>query len=604
MLKPFRTALALGLVSLLLACGGNGEPEAPGTPGEPERQAAAEALHAAFEEYFDRQVERNPLRATYLGDHRFNDRLAITIAPDYRAESLQIERDYRDRVSDIDPALLDHQDRLSRKFFIRQRESGIRGHDFPRHLVPLNQFYNFGNTMAQLGSGQGAQPFDTETDYRNFIGRMEDFSRWADQAIENMREGMERGIVQPGILMERTADQLAAQVVDDPEDSLFWSPVEELPEDMDEAEREALRDDYRAAIAETLVPTYRRLHDFVMDEYMEATLDTDGMHALPNGEAWYAYLVEQTTTTDMSPAEIHDIGLSEVERIHGEMRDVMDEVGFEGSLHEFFEFTATDEQFYVDEPEELIQAYEDLREHVDQVATTLFDITPEAEYEIRAVEAYRERSASGASYMRAAPDGSRPGIFYVNTYDLSARPLWAVESLFLHEAVPGHHFQIALQQEQEDLPRFRRFGGPTAFTEGWGLYAESIGEEMGVYEDPYQYFGMLNAELWRAIRLVVDTGLHYHGWSREDVLDYMYANSSVGEARAVSEAERYMAIPSQALAYKIGQLEIQRLRAAAEDALGEDFDIKSFHNMILTNGALPLDILEEEVQRWVDEQRG
>lgn len=584
------------LFIFLLACAG-------GEPAERERQMAAEQLHAAFDDYFTVQVERNPLYATFLGVHRFNDRLAISIAPAYRADSLVIEQDYLEKVEAVDPALLDHQDRLSREIFIRERRNQIEGHQYPSHLAPLNQFRNFGNTLAQLGSGQGAQPFETEEDYRNFISRMGDFDRWVDQAIENMREGIDQGVVQPTILIERTADQLKAHVVDDPEDSLFWSPLAELPDDMEADARDALKADYRQAISEILVPAYRRLHDFLVDDYMEHGLDADGMHALPDGEAWYAHLVAQTTTTDLTPAEIHEIGLAEVARIHEQMHSVMDEVGFDGSLHEFFEFTVNDEQFYVDEPEALIQAYEDLREHVDQAATKLFDITPEADYEIRAVEPYRERSAAGASYMRPAPDGSRPGIFYVNTYDLSARPLWAVESLFLHEAVPGHHFQIALQQEQNHLPRFRQFGGNTAFIEGWALYAEAIGPEMGLYEDPYQYFGMLNAELWRAIRLVVDSGLHYHGWSRQDVLDYMFENSAVGEARAVSEAERYMAIPSQALAYKIGQLEIQRLRRAAEDALGEAFDIKSFHNMILTNGAVPLDILEDEVQRWVDAQR-
>jgi uncharacterized protein (DUF885 family) len=583
------------LALLLAACA-----EEP--PAQDPRDGAAEALHAALEDYFNTQVERNPLRATFLGDHRFNDRLAITIKPDYITQSLAIERDFLARVEAIDPDLLDHQDHLSREIFVRERRHSIDGHAFPGHLRPLNQFRNFGNTLAQLGSGQGAQPFDTVKDYDNFIGRMSDFSRWADQAIANMREGMEKGVVQPGILMERVIDQLEAHVVDDPEESLFWRPVAGMPEDIEETEAARIRDSYRDAIAEVLVPAYARLRDFVRDEYMEATLDAHGMHALPNGAAWYEWLVRGTTTTDMTAAEIHDIGLAEVNRIHEEMRGVMETVGFEGGLHEFFEFTATDEQFYVDRPDLLIQAYEDLRERVDEAAKALFDLTPEAEYEIRAVEPYRERSAAGASYMRPAPDGSRPGIFYVNTYDLSARPLWAVESLFLHEAVPGHHFQIALQQEQDHLPRFRQFGGNTAFIEGWALYAEAIGPEMGMYEDPYQYFGMLNAELWRAIRLVVDTGLHYHGWSRDQVLDYMFANSAVGEARAVSEAERYMAIPSQALAYKIGQLRIQALRAQAEERLGDAFDVRAFHNLLLRNGALPLDILEQEVDRWIDGQ--
>lgn len=587
---------ALIAALFLAACAG------PPSADEPPEQNADQRLHSLFEEYFALQLERNPIRATFLGDHRFNDRLAITIAPDWREEAEAIERRFLARAESIDPAALDHDARLSRTLFIRERESAIADYRFPGHLIPLNQFYNMGNFLAQLGSGEGAQPFNTVEDYEDFLSRLEDFSRWVDQAMANMREGIERGVVQPGILMERTATQLESQVVDDPTESIFWRPVNNFPDDIPEAERERLRTAYREAIENRIVSDYQRLSNFVREEYMPHTLETDGMTGLPDGDDWYAHRVRETTTTDLSPAEIHRIGLAEVERIHGEIREVMERVDFDGSLDEFFEFTGSDPRFYPDTQDELLQAYEDLRPRVEEAASRLFDITPDAAFEIRPVEPFREQSASGASYQRPPADGSRPGIFYVNTYDLSARPLWAVQSLFLHEAIPGHHFQIALQQEQEHLPRFRRFGGPTAFVEGWGLYAESLGSEMGLYEDPYQYFGMLSAELWRAIRLVVDTGLHHHGWSREDVLDYMYENSAVGEARAVSEAERYMAIPSQALAYKIGQLRIQQLRREAANALGDDFDIQAFHNLLLTNGALPLDVLEEEVARWVEER--
>ncbi len=591
--------LPLTLTLLLCACGPNDEAPAPAMPSDP-AEAGIE-LHGILEAYFDLQIERNPLRATFIGDHRFNDRLAITIAPDYLAESLAIEQDFLERVAAIDATALHPDDRLSREIFLRERQHAIEGFDFPGHLMPVNQFRNMGNTMAQLGSGQGAQPFQSESDYDDFTGRMNDFSRWVEQAIRNMRKGIEQDIVQPAILMERVTDQLAAHIVP-VEDSLFVRPLDSLPEDLDEEAANALRERYQTAIADVLLPAYERLHDFIADEYMAAARSTHGMRALPDGDAWYAWLVRGTTTTDLSPAEIHDIGLAEVERIHDAIRGVMHEVEFEGDLNDFFEFTATDPRFYVDDPEELLAAYEALRERVEDGLDALFDLTPIARYEIRPVEPYRERSAAGASYMRPAADGSRPGIFYVNTYDLSARPLWAVESLFLHEAVPGHHYQIALQQEQPELPRFRRFGGNTAFIEGWALYAESLGRQLGLYQDPYQYFGMLNAELWRAIRLVVDTGLHLHGWSRDDVLEYMFDNSSVGRARAVSEAERYMAIPSQALAYKVGQMRFLELRREAENRLGEDFDIRAYHNLILRNGPVPLDLLEAEVERWIASQ--
>ncbi len=323
------------------------------------------------------------------------------------------------------------------------------------------------------------------------------------------------------------------------------------------------------------------------------------MYALPEGRAWYAQRVREYTTTDLSAAEIHEIGLAEVERIHGEMRAVMEQVGFEGDLAEFFTYLNSDPKFYFDRKEDLLEGYEALRARVDEGVAPLFALTPDAGYEIRPVEPFREKSAAGGSYQRPSADGSRPGIFYVNTYDLSARPSWAMESLFLHEAVPGHHFQIAINQELAELPAFRRFSFYTAYTEGWALYAESLGKAMGVYDDPYQYFGKLNAELWRAVRLVVDTGLHEKGWSRQDVLDFMYANSAVNEARAIAEAERYMAIPGQALSYKIGQMKIQELRDRAQASLGEDFDIRDFHARVLESGALPLDVLENQLDRWM-----
>jgi uncharacterized protein (DUF885 family) len=285
------------------------------------------------------------------------------------------------------------------------------------------------------------------------------------------------------------------------------------------------------------------------------------------------------------------------------MRKVMEEVEFEGELADFFEYLNTDQRFYYDDKEELLSGYRALREDVEKKSLNIFNAMPAADFEIRPVEPFREQSAAGGSYMSAAPDGSRPGVFYVNTYDMSARPMWAMESLYLHEAVPGHHFQISIQRELDELPRFRRFGGYTAFSEGWGLYAESLGKELGVYEDPYQYFGALAAELFRSIRLVVDTGLHAKGWTRQQVLDYMYANTAIKEARAVSETERYIAIPGQALAYKIGQLKIAELRQNAEQALGEDFDVKAFHAQILEDGALPLDVLETKIERWVGDQR-
>jgi uncharacterized protein (DUF885 family) len=479
----------------------------------------------------------------------------------------------------------------------------VEGFKYPDHLQPIDQFYSPMNFFVQLGSGSSVHPFKTVKNYDDFLSRVDDFVIIVDQAIANMKVGMEKGIVQPRILMERVLPQLESQFAEKVEESTFYAPIKDMPADFSDADRERLTAAYRSAISEKVIPAYRRMHDFIRNEYLAAARDTVGLGALPGGEEWYAYQVRRRTTTDLTPAEIHQIGLDEVARIHREMQGVMDEVGFDGDLKAFFEFLNTDDQFYYDEPEQLIQGYRDMSAHIESLTPKLFSIFPKTGFEVRAVEPFREESASGGQYRSGTPDGSRPGVFFANTYDIKARPKWAMESLFLHEAIPGHHFQISIQQELEELPRFRRFDGFTAFTEGWGLYAESLGKELGVYTDPYQYFGALNAELWRAIRLVVDTGLHSKGWTRQQVLDYMYANSAVKEARAVSEAERYMAIAGQALAYKIGQLKIKELRERAEAELGEQFDVKGFHTAVIGEGALPLNMLDAKIDRWIVAQQ-
>jgi len=358
----------------------------------------------------------------------------------------------------------------------------------------------------------------------------------------------------------------------------------------------------RLATSIWLVPAYRRLHDFVRDDYLPKCRTTVGLDALPNGRAWYAYNIRAVTTTDYTPAQIHEIGLKEVARIQGEMDGVMQQVGFKGDRKAFFRFMQTDPQFFFRKREDLIDGYVAIKERVAPALPKLFEILPKADYEVRAIEPFREKSGPGGQYQAASEDGSRPGVFYANAYDLNARPRWAMEALSLHEANPGHHFQITIQREQQGLPKFRRFGGYTAYVEGWGLYAESLGRELGMYQDPYQYFGMLEAELWRSIRLVVDTGLHSQGWTREQVLEYMDRNSSAAEARRVSETERYIAIPGQALAYKIGQLKIRELRTRAETALGDRFDVRKFHTAVLADGALPLDVLEAKIDRWIAAQ--
>jgi uncharacterized protein (DUF885 family) len=594
------------LVALLLAFGVSTASRAETVPRPAVEAATAESRKLAdlVDAYFEEQLKLNPLLATSIGDPRYNDRFEVTISPEWRARDEQLERDYLERIKSIDPTGLSGQDALTYEIFKSAREREIEGFRFPGHLIPLNQFYSVPNSFAQLGSGNGLHPFRTVKDYEDFLKRVNGFVAWTDQAIVNMREGIAKGYTLPKVLVERTLPQLAAQIVEKPEDSLYWGPVKNLPASFTADDQARLTAAYRAAIATQVIPSYRRLHDFLQDEYLPKARTSVGLDALPDGKAWYEYNVRNITTTDYTPAQIHAIGLGEVERIHGEMRKVMQQVGFEGSLDEFFRFVNTDERFVHPSREALVAGYVDIKKRVDPQLPKLFEILPNADYEVRAVEPFREKSAAGGQYQAASEDGSRPGIFYANAYDLKARPKWAMEALSLHEGNPGHHFQISIQREQKNLPRFRRFGGYTAYSEGWGLYAESLGPELGVYTDPYQYFGRLEGELFRAIRLVVDTGLHSKGWTREQVLEYIDANSATSDARRIAETERYIAIPGQAVAYKIGQLKISELRERAERELGDRFDVRKFHTAVLADGALPLDVLEAKIERWIIAQKG
>jgi uncharacterized protein (DUF885 family) len=605
------SVLTLSLLAVLgiAACGPAPTPVATHTEaaatsttnGEPSTRAAE--LDALLATYWEQHLERNPLAATYQGDPRYNDRLPNTLSAESRAAEQAFRREWLARVEAVEAEGLPDSARLSREIFIREQRTAIDGERFPGWMQPLNQFYSIPNQFAMLGSGTSAQPFATVQDHDNWLARAGNIPTLTAQAIANMREGMAAGVVQPKVLMQKVLPQLDALIKDDPTQTLFWQPVATMPESFPAEDRERLANAYRVLIAESLMPSFAELRRFVAEEYVPQARDSHGLGALPDGAAWYAHNVRRITTTDLTPEQIHQIGLDEVARIHGEIRAVMAEVGFEGTLHEFFAHLSSDPKFQFESEEALLTAYRSLEATTMQHADALFSLTPRAPFEIRPVEAFRAASAAGGSYQRPSEDGSRPGIFYVNTYDLPSRKTWAMESLFLHEAIPGHHFQIALQQELTDLPAFRRFGGSTAFVEGWGLYAESLGRELGLYTDPYQYAGRLEAELWRSIRLVVDTGLHAKGWTREQVLDYMRSNSSTSETRAVAETERYMAIPGQALAYKIGELKILELRAKAQQALGERFDIRAFHAEMLRHGSLPLDVLEERIGQWIEEQR-
>ena len=607
MFSRYLTLAIAACLTVLTACGDSSRNESSPTPlGSAETEAPAGArqqLMNLVEEFFDRQLELNPVFATIIGDKRYNDRMANTIGPEYLAASLALEKEFLERLGDIDAASLTGQDRISHDIFKRDREEAIEQAKYPSHLVPVSQFFSRPAFFAQLGSGSSIQPFETVQDYDNFLGRIDDFLIWMEQAQSNMRDGSERGIVQPRVLMEKSIPQLDAQVVEDPKESIFYRPIENLPADFSDADKERLTEAYEEAILAKLVPAYRDLRDFIRDEYLPETREAVGLSALPNGKDWYDFLIRSNTTTALSADEIHQIGLDEVARLRAEMLTVKDEVGFDGDLEAFFEHLRTDEQFYYDTEEELLDHYRSLSARVAERVPSLFSRLPKADFEIRPIEEFRAKTAAGASYMPPAPDGSRPGVFYVNTYDLPARPKYNIESVFAHEAAPGHHFQIAIQQELEELPRFRRFGGYTAYIEGWGLYAEFLGPEIGLYEDPYQKYGALSAEMWRAIRLVVDTGMHAKGWTREQALEYLQSNVDIATTDAVAEIERYIAIPGQALAYKIGQLKMMELRRRASKELEDRFDIRAFHAAILEDGALPLDVLEAKIDRWIVEQK-
>jgi uncharacterized protein (DUF885 family) len=601
-------SLSPGLLFCAIAIAFCSMPSAVGAVAPAASQATtqgtkAQTLDRLYEEFWEETLALNPVQATFQGDPRYNDQLPNFLTASYRQQSREFNERWLKKIEAIGPDGLKGQDLLSYEIFVKNARDSLESAQFPDYLMPINQFGSLASFAAQLGSGQSAQPFATAKDYDNWRKRGAKLPEIFDQAIANMREGMRTGVVQPKPLMQKVLPQLDALIKPKAEDTLFWGPVRNLPANLSDAEKTRITAEYKAMIENELMPAYRRLRDFIAKDYLPACRDSAGMQGLPNGEAWYAFNAYQSTTTELTPAQIHRIGLDEVARIHGEMRKVMAEVGFKGSLQDFFKYLNTDKKFEFASEEALLAHYRSIEAKLEPGLNRMFNLKPKAGFEIRPIEAFRAASAAGGEYRPPSEDGSRPGVFYVNTYDLPSRKTWDSEDLFLHEAKPGHHFQIALQQELKGLPKFRRFGGETAYIEGWGLYSETIGKELGILNDPYMYFGMLQNELWRAIRLVVDTGFHSKGWSREQVIKYMLDNSAVSETDAVAEAERYMAIPGQALAYKIGQMKITELRARAEKALGPKFDIKGFHDEVLKDGSVPLNVLEAKIDRWIESQK-
>ncbi|PCI70070.1 MAG: DUF885 domain-containing protein [Gammaproteobacteria bacterium] len=554
-------------------------------------------------DYNEEFLTLHPVAGTFQSRSEFNDKFGLPIGQKSRDLEKQFTRKYLKAISNIDVNKLDHQSKLTYDIFKSSRESSIESEKFPFHLMPINQMAGAHNFFATLGSGASAQPFNNEEDYRNFIKRSKGFAIWMESIIPAMNDGIEANVVLPQSILEKLIPQLKTHMVKDIKDSVFYKPLLDLPNGLNAERKSKLIADYERSIKETLIPVYTKVYNFLENDYKKYARKSVGLSQLPNGKAWYEYMIKTHTTLPLTAEEIHKFGLSEVARILAEMKKVKEQVSFEGDMPEFFEFLRTDDQFYFEEASQLVKAYEDTKIKIDATLPKLFEVFPKADYVVKPVPDFQAASSAGAYYESPAPDGSRPGVFYINTYNLRSQPKFLMETLSIHEAAPGHHFQIAIQQEVKGLPDFRKFGGYTVFNEGWALYAESLGKELGLFSDPYMWYGRLVDEQLRAMRLVVDTGLHAYGWSREKAIDYMIANSSMARSDVEAEVERYIVIPGQALAYKIGQRKIRQLRTKAENSLEEKFDIKKFHTQLLIDGSLPMPTLEKKIYLWIESQK-
>jgi len=553
-----------------------------------------EDFHALLDESWQWRLDENPVWASMLGDRRANDQW-----DDRSLEAMerryQQQREFMNRLRRIDAATLGSEDQLNYELFRRDLQDELDGNKYRAYLMPINQR----GGVQMLENTAERIRLSTVGDYDDWLARMGKVDQVIAQTRERMEAGREQGYMPPKILMQRIPGQIAAQLVEDPAESPFFAAFRALPDSIPEAERERLRSMAKQVIDEVIVPAYRRFADYFENTYLPASRDSIGASELPNGEAFYEYRARSFTTTTMTPDEIHRIGLDEVARIRAEMQLVIDELEYEGSFAEFLDFLRTDPQFYYEDPQDLFDAYLAICKRIDPELVKLFGKLPRMPYGLRAIPDNVAADTTTAYYSPPAADGSRAGYYYVNLYRPEVRPKYEMEVLSVHEAVPGHHLQIALQMELPEVPDFRRYSGFTAFVEGWGLYSERLGYDLGLYKNPYSRFGALTYDMWRAIRLVVDTGIHYKGWTRQQAIDFFMDNAAKTEADIVNEIDRYIAWPGQALAYKVGQLKMLELREKAEKALGKNFDIRAFHDQLLGGGALPLEILEIRMNRWL-----
>ena len=560
--------------------------------------AAAKTLHDFFAAEWDYQMEQHPTWASSLGDRRWNDRWSdSSLDAIYQRHNHDIAT--LSKLTKIDRAALSPSDQLNYDLFKKDYENDIEDFQYRWYLLPLNQLGGV-HTVNQLAE---TLRFDTLKDYEDWLARLKALPVRVDQTIALMRIGMKERIILPKIVVQRVPAQIDHQIVSDPKASPLYKPFTKFSSSIAESDQVRLAKAAQVTIADTVVPAYRKLKEFVVNDYLPAAWDQVGIWQLPNGAAMYASATRHNTTTDLSPQEIHEIGLKEVKRIRAEMQAIIDKLGFRGSFTEFTKFLHGDEKFYFKSERELLEAYRALSRHIDPLLVKVFRTLPRMPYGIEPLPANIAPDSPAGLYRGPAADGSRAGTFSVNTFKPEIRPKYEMMALSLHEGVPGHHLQIALAMEQQGIPNFRRYGGYTAFIEGWGLYAESLGDEMGLYDDPYSKFGQLMYEIWRASRLVVDTGMHYLRWDRQRAIDFMVANTAKQELEVTAEIDRYIVWPGQALGYKIGQLKITELRAKAKQALGDEFDVRDFHDELLKDGALPLDRLEVKMNAWIARQK-
>ena len=549
--------------------------------------------------YFNDKNELNPLDATLNGQNEYNDKLEFEMTDSYRKKQKLFFEKYQNQISKIDRDNLSSEEKNSYDIIKWEVEIGLQLLKQNANLTPIHQFWGTHLTMGQMAGGESAQPFKTVKDYSNFIKRMNLYSVWLDSAQVYMKKGIEKNSVLPKSLTEKVIPQFEEILTSKIEDNLFYTTIKSLPKDFSEADKNSIIKQYTAVINDKLMPKYIKMIQFLKTEYLPASRQSSGIGSLEGGNELYATYVKQWTTTSMTPNEIHNLGLKEVARLNAEMEQIKNEVGYKGTLKDFFNFVRNKPELKpFKKPEEVIANFEKYYQTIKPNVDKLFSLQPKTAFQIKRTEAFREKTAS-AEYVQGAANGSRPGTFYVPIPNVKEYNYYADEDLFLHEAIPGHHFQISLQQENKELPNFRKFNWFGAYGEGWALYTESLGKELGLYKDPYQYFGMLSSEMHRAIRLVVDTGLHSKNWTREQAIKYSLENEAESEASIVSEVERYMAIPGQALSYKIGQLKIIELRKRAQDKMGTAFNIKIFHEKVLESGVMPLALLENKIDNWI-----